>query len=136
MVLNGAGNDVISLRLVGKSHTLQGEVICLGSAAGKDNFLTPGTNKVGNLAPCLLYSPFCLLPVGIDAGRVTKDISKIGEHCLHHLRVCWCGSGIIKVYPSHFLTLYNISNDRVDPHPLANYPSDALLDFSLFSLQF
>ena len=135
MVLDGASYDMIPLELIGESHTLYSKVICLSAAAGKYDFFILSTNKISHLNPCLLDSSFCLLPIGIDAGRVTKGISKIGQHRFRHLGMRRCGGSIIKVYPLHSLSLYNVSNDGVNSHPFGSHPGDALLDFSLFPLQ-
>ena len=48
------------------------------SSASKDDFLITGINEVGNFNSCLAYSPFCLLPIGIDARGVAKDFGKVG----------------------------------------------------------
>ena len=133
MMLDGTSNDVVPVRLPGVSYALYGKVICLSPTAGKDNLLAPSTDKGSNFVPRRFYSSLCLLPKGVNAGGVAKTVIKIWQHRRYHLGMCWRSSSMVKIYPSH-LTLHNISDDRINPHPLGSYPGNPLLDISLIPL--
>jgi hypothetical protein len=41
---------------------------------------------------------------------------------------------MVQIYPSH-LSFYNVSGDRINPHPFARHPGNPALDIIYFSLQ-
>ena len=80
MVLDGGGDDVLSLLLAQLGHTLQGPVVRLGAAGGEVNLLGLGAQTGGNLRPCLLQVALGLLGKAVEAGGVAVLLLEIEGH--------------------------------------------------------
>ena len=67
MVLNGAGDNVVSSALISIGYTFNSKVIGIRSTAGKNNLIACGTDKRGTLITAILNGCFRFLPKGVEA---------------------------------------------------------------------
>ena len=98
LVLDGLGDDVIALFLVHLGDTLDGKVVALGRARGKDDFLGRRADQLGDALARLLHrllgnpSEFV-----VAAGRVAELLRVVGQHLFQHPRIGPRGGMVVHV---------------------------------------
>jgi hypothetical protein len=65
---------------------MDGGIIGLGCAAGKDNLVWFGPEPLRYLAACPLNRPFCGSPHGMNARRVAPFVLKPWQHGIQNFR--------------------------------------------------
>ncbi len=110
MMLDSCGDNMSSLPGAGFGCRLQRPVIRLRASGGKIDFLLlcPNGGRYGPL--CLVYRLFGGRPQGIDCAGISVLFTKIRQHCLHHLRRCFCSSCIVQIDHRHPLSLHYAHN--------------------------
>jgi hypothetical protein len=97
-------------------------------------FISP-TDERRHLLPRLIDGPSGLLPKPVNARRIPKPDVEIGRHRLHHLRTSRCGGSMVQIYPAH-LTLYYISDNRINPYSFTSHPGNSSFNIFYLPLQF
>ena len=97
-VLDGLGDDVIALFLVHLGDALDGKVVALGGAGGKDDFLRGRADQLGDAFARLLHRllghPSKLM---VAAGSVAEVLGEVGQHLFHHPRIGPRGGVVVHI---------------------------------------
>ncbi len=97
-MLDGGRNDVLLAVLIERGESLQAQIVRLGRARRKDNFLGTGTDDISYVLPSLLARLLCI-PAELvrSAVGVAELASKVGKHGIQHAWIRWSCGLIIKV---------------------------------------
>src|SRR3984885_912812 len=97
-VLGYLGNDVVAALTIHLGYALDGQVVALGRARGKDDFLGGGANQLGYLLTSLLYGLLGFPSKGVvAAGCITELGGEEGNHRIKHTRIHRRGGVVIHV---------------------------------------
>src|SRR5580658_9995019 len=97
-VLGDLGNDVVAPLAIHLGYALDGQVIALGRARGKDDFLGGGANQLRYLLASMLYGLLGFPSEGVvAAGCITELGGEEGNHRLKHARIHRRGGVVIHV---------------------------------------
>src|SRR5580658_2180097 len=97
-VLGYLGNYVVAALAIHLGNALDGQVIALGRARGKDDFLGGGANQLGYLLTSLLYGLLGFPSKGVvAAGFITELGGEEGNHRIKHTRIHRRGGVVIHV---------------------------------------
>ena len=96
-MLDGAGNQVVAAVEVGKGRSLQGRVVRFGAAAGEDHLARPAVQDLRHGIAGGIEGMASLASPAVDARRVSRRCTPIGQHGGQHVRVYRRGGGVVQV---------------------------------------
>ena len=97
VMLNGGGDDMLSLLRISLGSCLDGPVVALRSPRGKIDLIVRRAEAFGDDFPNPVHGLLAFRPQRINAARISVMLRKIREHGLHHLRRRPCGRRIVQI---------------------------------------
>ena len=98
LVLGDLGDDVVAALAVHLRNALDGQVVALRGAGGKDDLLGAGADQLGDLLARGLHGLLGLPAEGVvAAGGVAEHGGEVGHHRLQHPRIERSGGVIVHV---------------------------------------
>ncbi len=113
LVLGHLGDDVVAAFAVHLRNALDGQVVALGGAGGKDDLLGGCADQLGNLLARRLHGLLGLPSKGVvAAGRIAELGGEVGQHRLQNPRIQRAGGVIIHINrQAHARRHFNIAGN-------------------------
>jgi len=105
VVLDGAGDNVLSPVPVGLGDTAQGHIVRFAARGRKDNLVGADAQYVGHGFPGPVHGVGRFLRKQVQARRVSVKFRQVGGHDAENFVVQFCCGVIVQIYShmQHFL---------------------------------